>query len=273
MIDAGIPMTAWIVLPKAHGYYVNVGNAAQTAARFSEFDKWTTDNGLRWEAVGLDIEPTFQEFGSLTGDVRRLAIMVIRRSFDWERVRRARGDYQALVRQHAGPRLSLCKPINSRSSPTTEGGLDASATHLRSRGRPRQRGSADALQSLSEPFGAGLIWAYRPDAQIVAVAAPSQWRSGVGRQVSAADLGEVLARSAGRASLRPGGRDLQPGRVRAPGIHGPTEGDGLERGGDDSHGVGRAGEPVSVGGSCRSVGGVSFVWTSSPSLFWSRHGS
>jgi hypothetical protein len=32
LIDAGIPMLAWIVLPKEQGYYVNVGNARETAA-------------------------------------------------------------------------------------------------------------------------------------------------------------------------------------------------------------------------------------------------
>jgi hypothetical protein len=37
-------MTAWIVLPREQGYYVNVGNAAQTAARFAEFDAWASAN-------------------------------------------------------------------------------------------------------------------------------------------------------------------------------------------------------------------------------------
>ena len=31
---AGIPMMAWIVLPKEQGYYVNASNASQTATRF-----------------------------------------------------------------------------------------------------------------------------------------------------------------------------------------------------------------------------------------------
>src|SRR5262245_38795272 len=35
LIDAGIRMTAWIVLPREQGYYVNVRNSAQTAARFA----------------------------------------------------------------------------------------------------------------------------------------------------------------------------------------------------------------------------------------------
>src|SRR6185369_4136728 len=62
---AGIPMTAWIALPKDQGYYVNASTAPQTAARFEEFDKWTKENGLQWEAVGLDIEPTLNEYSAL----------------------------------------------------------------------------------------------------------------------------------------------------------------------------------------------------------------
>lgn len=115
--DAGIPMTAWIVLPKEQGYYVNVGNAAQTAARFAEFDAWTSGNGLRWEAVGLDIEPTLQEFGALTGDTARLLSMAIQRAFDWERVR----PRTTIIRRWSAAcrRADIaCRLINSRSSPT-----------------------------------------------------------------------------------------------------------------------------------------------------------
>ena len=78
---------------------MNVGNAAQTAQRFADFDEWTTENGLRWQAVGLDIEPILKEFGALSGDKRRLMSFAIRRAFDWERVRRANDDYRALVRR------------------------------------------------------------------------------------------------------------------------------------------------------------------------------
>jgi len=169
LIDAGIPMTAWIVLPKAHGYYVNVGNAAQTAARFSEFDMWTTDNGLRWEAVGLDIEPMLQEFAALTGDIPRLTSMIIRRAFDWERVRRARADYQALVRrmQARGYRVQT----HQLSFIADERGARSTLLQ-RIFGLVDVRGDEEVLMlytSLSEPFGAALIWAYGPEAQIVAV--------------------------------------------------------------------------------------------------------
>ncbi len=169
LTDAGIRMTAWIVLPKEQGYYVNVGNAAQTAARFAEFDKWTTENGLRWEAVGLDIEPILQEFGALSGHKRRLMSLVIRRAFDWERVGRAHDDYQALVRrmQARGYR------VQTHQLPFIADERKANSTLLqRIFGLVDVRGDEEVLMlytSLSEPFGAALIWAYGAEAQVVAV--------------------------------------------------------------------------------------------------------
>jgi hypothetical protein len=169
LTDAGIPMLAWIVLPKEQGYYVNVGNAAQTAARFAEFDRWTSEYGLRWEAVGLDIEPILHEYGALTGDMRRLVSMVVRRAFDWERVRRAQADYRALVRrmQARGYRVQT----HQLSFIADE--RKANSTLLqRIFGLVDVRGDEEVLMlytSLSEPFGAALIWAYGAEAQVVAV--------------------------------------------------------------------------------------------------------
>jgi hypothetical protein len=50
-----------IVLEQNDGYYINADNATATANRFADFDKWSTDDGLRWEAVGLDLEPSVKE--------------------------------------------------------------------------------------------------------------------------------------------------------------------------------------------------------------------
>ena len=102
---AGIPMTAWIALPKDQGYYVNASNAPLTTARFEEFDKWTIANGLHWQAVGLDIEPTLSEYGTFSGRKGALLSLMLRRAFDSARVRRARDAYAELDSAHASPWL------------------------------------------------------------------------------------------------------------------------------------------------------------------------
>lgn len=169
LLDAGIPMLAWIVLPKEQGYYVNVGNAPQTAARFAEFDRWTREHGLTWQAVGLDIEPMLNEYGALGGNRRALASMVARRAFDWERVRRARADYQALVGEMQGRGYR----VQTHQLAFIADERKASSTLLqRIFGVVDVRGDEEVLMlytSLSEPFGAALIWAYGAEAQLVAV--------------------------------------------------------------------------------------------------------
>ena len=59
--QAGIPVIAWLLLPKDQGYWFNLSNADRARARFQAFLDWTETNGLRWDGVGLDIEPDIRE--------------------------------------------------------------------------------------------------------------------------------------------------------------------------------------------------------------------
>ena len=58
--QTGIPLHAWLLLPMEQGYWFNLDNAAQAQQRYQDFKRWTLENGLHWEAVGLDIEPDIQ---------------------------------------------------------------------------------------------------------------------------------------------------------------------------------------------------------------------
>jgi hypothetical protein len=166
---AGIPMTAWIALPKEQGYYVNASNAPQTAARFAEFDKWTTDNGLRWAAVGLDIEPTLNEYGALLTHKGQLISLALRRALDSGRVRRAQETYAALIRrmQSRGYKVQtyqLAFIVDERNAHTT--------LLERLFGLVDVRGDQEVLMlytSFIHEIGAATIWRYGPAAQTIAV--------------------------------------------------------------------------------------------------------
>jgi hypothetical protein len=96
--EAGVPVTAWLVMPKAQGYFFNAGNVAAAARRFEEFAAWSVEYGLRWAAVGLDIEPDFDELRTLAhGRVLRLFSVLTARSLDYRRILRARTAYQDLI--------------------------------------------------------------------------------------------------------------------------------------------------------------------------------
>lgn len=166
---AGIPMMAWIVLPKEQGYYVNASNAPQTAARFQEFDKWTTSYGLLWEEVGLDIEPTLNEYATLTGHKGQLIFLVLRRAFDSGRVYRAREEYAALIRQMQSRGYhvqthQLAFMADERKAHTT--------LLQRIFGLVNVRGDREVLMlytNFARQVGAALIWQYGPVAQTIAV--------------------------------------------------------------------------------------------------------
>lgn len=55
--DAGIPVNAWMLLSKEQGYWLNLDNAPAALVRYTQFLAWTYQNEIRWEAIGLDIEP------------------------------------------------------------------------------------------------------------------------------------------------------------------------------------------------------------------------
>jgi hypothetical protein len=96
---AGVLVIAWIELPEDEGIYLNADNAPEAAARIATFEKWTSDNHLQWTAVGLDIEPSFSEFAALKGHRARLFLTLLRQSINFGRMRRAKTEYSALIRE------------------------------------------------------------------------------------------------------------------------------------------------------------------------------
>ena len=166
---AGIPMTAWIALPKDQGYYVNVSTEPQTAARFAEFDKWTADNGLKWEAVGLDIEPTLSDYSKLMDHKGQLLWLAIKRAFDSGRLTRGREAYSALIRQiqsrgYKVQTYQLTFMADERKAHTT--------LLERIFGIVDVRGDQEVFMlytSFNHQAGAAIIWEYAPSAQVIAV--------------------------------------------------------------------------------------------------------
>jgi hypothetical protein len=60
MNEAGIPVTAWLLLPEEQGYWFNLDNAPLAVQRYADFKAWSEKKGLKWERIGLDIEPDFR---------------------------------------------------------------------------------------------------------------------------------------------------------------------------------------------------------------------
>jgi hypothetical protein len=94
---AGIPVTAWLLLPLDEGYWFNANNAPLATARYSAFRAWSAEHGLVWAGVGIDVEPDTREIQRLLANRWALVPTVLRRVVDDRARARAAAQYAQLV--------------------------------------------------------------------------------------------------------------------------------------------------------------------------------
>lgn len=167
---AGIPLTAWLLLPEEQGYWFNVDNAAQAAARYAEFRAWTLRHDLQWAGVGIDIEPAMADMRMLmTGDFGALLPRLLGRLADRQRIQRARQAYLALISRMRSDGYA----VESYQFPFIADERQAGSTLLQ-----RLFGVLDIAtdrevlmlySSILPDFGPGIIGSYGPDAQGIGV--------------------------------------------------------------------------------------------------------
>ena len=95
--QAGIPLHAWLLLPMEQGYWFNLDNAPQALQRYQDFKQWTLENGLHWEAVGLDIEPDIRLMRSFEQGLAAGIAAVLRRLLARPAGKNAKNHYLQLV--------------------------------------------------------------------------------------------------------------------------------------------------------------------------------
>jgi hypothetical protein len=167
--EAGVPVIAGLLMSPEQGYYFNAENAPEAAARFVAFDAWSRDQGLRWDGVGLDIEPNFAELATLKSQGWRLYTTLLRRAVDGQRMLRARQTYSAListmrsrgylVQTYQMPFLPAERRAHSSLPDRMLGTVDV-------------RGDLEVLMlltSYAHPPGAAIIWTLGPEAQAIAI--------------------------------------------------------------------------------------------------------
>lgn len=165
----GIPAIAGLGMPREQGFYFNEENAPLAAARFAAFDAWSREQGLRWDAVGLDIEPNFAALASLKGHWWRLFTTFLWRAVDLQRMHQAQRVYSALianirsrgyfVQTYQLPYLPVERKAHSSLLDRMLGTVDV-------------RGDQEVLMlytSYAGPAGAAIIWKLGPDAQSIVI--------------------------------------------------------------------------------------------------------
>lgn len=167
--DAGVPVIAWMALPASAGYYLNASNAPAAEKRFADFENWTSENGLRWAGVGLDIEPSLGDWAQIQQGRWRLLTTLLERAFDGQRVVRARAAYQNLIREmeahgYQVETYQLLFVADQRRVHST--------ILERLFGIVDVRGNDEALMvysSFNHVLDGAVVWAYGPDAQTIVV--------------------------------------------------------------------------------------------------------
>ena len=99
LAETGVPVAAWLLLPREDGYFFNLDNPEAAAARYDEFLEWTRAHALSWDALTLDVEPSLEDMRRLFSAQERTAAVVdmIRRASERRRLERGSEAYAGLV--------------------------------------------------------------------------------------------------------------------------------------------------------------------------------
>lgn len=96
LTKSGIPVTAWLLLPKDRGYWTSLDTVSETARVYGEFKRWTEEHKLQWAAIGLDIEPRLDRMGLFSGHWKEQLPDLLKRMFQNRRYRQALNDLRSL---------------------------------------------------------------------------------------------------------------------------------------------------------------------------------
>jgi hypothetical protein len=173
---AGIPVTAWLVLPRDEGYYLNSSNAAMATSRFASFEIWTSNYNLKWSGVGLDIEPGISDFTSIGKDSKwKLVGSLLGRSLSLKRKEQARIallSYASLISKIRADRY----PVQTYQLLFMADERKANSTILdRVFGLVPAKADQEVLMVYSSfnHIGPALVYSYGPNAQVIAIGSTS----------------------------------------------------------------------------------------------------
>lgn len=97
LTDAGVPVTAWLLLPKEEGYWTSLDTISATACAYRRLKDWTSLHQIKWAGIGIDLEPRYDRIDLLgPGWMRHLPDLILR-AFQRSYYRKAITELQSMV--------------------------------------------------------------------------------------------------------------------------------------------------------------------------------
>jgi hypothetical protein len=96
---AGVPVVAWLLLPKEKGYWFHSKNGPQAIARYHEIKQWADRNQIVFSGIGLDLELDINDIDLVKNHKVKLIGTIISRLYDKKQVAAGRKIYDSLVNE------------------------------------------------------------------------------------------------------------------------------------------------------------------------------
>lgn len=161
--QAGVPVTAWLLLPVDQGYWCNLDNAPQAIARYSAFRDWTARHDLNWAGVGLDIVPDIRDLHQFAQRRWRMLPAMLKRLLERGRLKSGLAAYRYLVSRIRADGY----PVDSYQFPVIADERQAGSTMLQRLAGlvdiPTDREVWMVYTSFLRPNGAGFLASYAPE--------------------------------------------------------------------------------------------------------------
>ncbi len=165
----GVPVGAWLLLPKEQGYFATYDNVHAVSARVEAVLSWAERHQLSLGSLGFDFEPDLRELDTLFHSPVRALAAWARRSGDRTRRARALDSYGALIKrlQGAGWRVEAYQfPLLLEDRAAGSHFLQRFVSCL---DVPVEREVMMTYSSLLGPLGVGLMEGWTRSSRAVAV--------------------------------------------------------------------------------------------------------
>lgn len=165
----GIPVKAWLLLPKENGYWFNMENHDQALKRYADFKTWTNENTLVWNGIGLDIEPDINQMTEIHSKPSGVLKKALRRYLSKDSLKNASLAYRKLAVSIKDDGYFL----EAYHFPFILDDRKAGSTVAQRLGGlvevPVDQEVLMLYSSLYQPLGNKILWSYAAEAQAIGI--------------------------------------------------------------------------------------------------------